>query len=115
MSEPAHFTQYVGVSPGTTTMNLGGSMLGALTCPPDLRGLGVCPPGYYGQDIMLPGAANMGPAPTPGGGPQQALNPYATESKLEGLRGVRWDYIVGAFGVAFAGVLGFALWKRSRK
>lgn len=97
------FTSYVGESPGTTTMQLGG--------------LGVCPPGYYGEQIMLPGTvSSFAPASA---GQVIATNPYATESRLSGptLRGVniRWDFTLLAFGVAFAGVLGYSLYrKRSR-
>ncbi len=124
MAQQVHFTNYVGVSPGTTTMTLGG--------------LGVCPPGYYGENIMLPGSINFGPRPTagsmatvapmttqaisPAAGQRRPsmtrdpLNPYATESKLEGLRGtMRWDLLILGFGVAFAGVLGYSLYKRKRK
>lgn len=99
------FANYVGTSPGTTTMEV-----------PAMNGLGVCPPGYYGQDIMLPGAVSFGPPPT--GSSVVAVNPYGTESKLSGspmLRGlgaVRWDYMIFAFGLAFAGVLGYSLYKR---
>lgn len=69
-----------------------------------MNGLGVCPPGYYGQNIMLPGAVQLpqttSTAPT-------SVNPYATESSLSGLRGsaIRWDLTLLAFGAAFAGVL----------
>jgi hypothetical protein len=87
------FTNFVGTSPGTTTMEI-----------PAMNGLGVCPPGYYGQNIMLPGTAIQMTAPTQA---QAPVNPYATESRLSGLRGsaIRWDLTLLAFGAAFAGVL----------
>ena len=105
------FTNYVGIAPATTTMQIVNGFAG--------QNLGVCPPGYYGQNIMLPGAANFGP---PAAARQQqvvAVNPYGTESKLSGptllgLGTVRWDYMIFAFGLAFAGVLGYAIFRKRR-
>ncbi len=92
------FAPYVGTSPGTTT-------------------LGQCPPGWYGQAIMLPGTI---PAPlsVPGGEPIMkpvTVDPYGTDSKLRGLgaTAIRWDLLVLSFGAAFAGVLGW-FWYRSK-
>lgn len=98
------FTNFVGTSPGTTTMEA-----------PAMNGLGVCPPGYYGQNIMLPGAANFGPPPA-AAAQITITNPYATESKLEGLGStIRWDLLALMFGVSFAGVLGYAFYRARRK
>lgn len=100
------FTNYVGTSPGTTTMEI-----------PAMNGLGQCPPGYYGAEIMLPGAVTSFPAAAAQGSLVTA-NPYGTDSKLSGLRGlgaVRWDLLMLAFGLTFAGFLGFALYKRRKR
>lgn len=108
------FTNYIGTAPGSTTMEV-----------PGLGGLGVCPPGYYGEQIMLPGAMSMS---QPQAGTQiVAVDPYGTESKLEGLNcgqpvnsltglgsGVRWDLVALLFGLGFASVLGYAFVKRSK-
>ena len=116
------FTQYVGDAPGTTTMQMDGAGLG---------GLGVCPPGYYSQSYHTT-------APTQEAQPTAstqivALNPYGTESRLQGLQGdcigctkvtplaglgtvrIRWDLVALAFGAGFAGILGVALYKRRKK
>lgn len=101
------FTNYVGTSPGTTTMEV-----------PAMNGLGVCPPGWYGDAIMLPGATKLRFDDVTPSGPSEnvAVIPYGTESKLAGLRGTTpWGMLVLGFGVAFAGVLGYALYKRGRK
>lgn len=100
------FTNYVGVSPATTTMQL--------------SGLGVCPPGHYGPAVMLPGAVNLPAAAGPQA--QVTVNPYGTESKLSGCvgcslkgpSGVRWDLTLLGFGLAFAGMLGYAFYRVRR-
>lgn len=77
---------------------------------PAMNGLGVCPPGYYGDQIMLPGAVQL---PAASSSTSTSVNPYATESALSGrrplrgLRGtaIRWDLTLLGFGAAFAGVL----------
>jgi len=101
------FTPYVGISPGTTTMQM--------------DGLGECVPGWYGQAIMLPGSAPA-PQPIPADMPPPvqhlvAMNPYAIESKLKGLGSstVRWDLLVLGFGAAFAGFLGWSYWKSKHR
>lgn len=103
------FTPYVGVAPGTTTMQINGQSSFGCATP-----LG-CPPGYYGQAVMLPGSA---PAPRNDGNVAPiAWNPYASEAKLRGLRGamtIRWDLLALAFGVAFAGYLGFRLLRKGK-
>lgn len=107
-----YFPNYVGVAPGTTTMQLGG--------------LGVCPPGHYGSEIMLPGAV-MVPSPASGAtATSVTIDPYATESRLSGamprlggrlgaLTAIRWDLVALALGLGFAGTIGYAFYrKRSR-
>jgi hypothetical protein len=98
------FTPRVGVAPGTTTFGC----VGCGTQP--MNGLGVCEPGYYGQAIMLPGSASP---PQPLAGQRRWLVPYASEASLRG-GGMRWDLFALTLGVGFAGVLGFALYKRKR-
>ncbi len=100
------FTHYVGTSPGTTTF----------TESPGINGLGTCPPGYYGAAIMLPGAHAGAMQPQGGAQMPEVVNPYGTEAKLSGLgvSTIRWDLLIMGFGVAFAGLLGFAFYK-SRK
>jgi len=93
------FTSNVGVAPGTTTVALP-------FAGPQQRTLGVCPPGHYGPAIMLPGSA----AATSTTAQRITWDPYATESKLKGLHGasrMRWDLLALAFGLGFAGVLGY--------
>ncbi len=101
------FTNYVGTSPGTTTMEV-----------PAMNGLGVCPPGWYGEAIMLPGAAKLRFDDVVASGPPQqavAMIPYGTESKLAGLRGTTpWGMLVLGFGAAFAGVLAYSMWRKRR-
>lgn len=104
------FAPYVGTAPGTTTM-------GIPSISP-LNGLGVCPPGHYGAEIMLPGMAIPSTIPDTTKIARQAWNPYATESQLKsaslGASAMRWDLLVLSYGLAFAGVLGFLFW-RARK
>jgi hypothetical protein len=98
------FTNFVGTSPGTTTMEVPAMNLGA------------CPPGYYGQNIMLPGSGSYQAGSSVVTTSTVAVNPYGTESRLSGLRGtIRWDLLLLTFGLAFAGVLGYAVVKRKRK
>lgn len=109
------FTQYVGDAPGTTTVHT--------------NGLGVCPPGYYGQ--LIPGVVDSTPTQS-AQATRHSVSPYATDSHLSGLgadcigctpvtqisglglTGVRWDLVALAFGVGFAGILGVALYKRRK-
>jgi hypothetical protein len=127
------FTRYVGISPGTTTMQLGfPSVINVNGIPSimplngipsimPLNGLGVCPPGHYGPAVMLPGSA---PPPQPMGNELAGLglhpvyyNPYGTESRLKGLGALptlRWDLFVLALGAGFAGWLGYSWWKRRK-
>lgn len=115
------FTPSVGVAPGTTTMQIDGGSWpeprgfnpgGELSCRGPLAGLGVCPPGYYSQAAA--------PLPSGGAAPQGhtiTLNPYANETRLNGLRGLRgpklrWDLMALAAGVSFAGVFAALMLKR---
>lgn len=100
----------VGVAPGTTTFryNPGGELS---------TGLGVCPPGHYGTRIMLPSGNPVAYVDTKGNLVTDYYNPYASEAKLNGLRGasgLRWDFFALALGLGFAGVLGYALVKRRK-
>jgi hypothetical protein len=105
--QQATFTSYVGVAPGTTTISERYNPGGELST---FRGLGVCEPGYYGQSIMLPGSA---PPPQPLAGVRRVFFPYGSEAALNG-GGMRWDLFALTLGIGFAGVLGFALYKRKR-
>jgi hypothetical protein len=109
------FTPYVGVAPGTTTFaDRGYNPGGELSCGScrqpvaGVSGLGVCQPGHYGPAIMLPGSA---PTPMPLAGTHWM--PYATESRLSG-SGIRWDLFALTLGLGFAGVLGYALYRRRK-
>jgi hypothetical protein len=123
------FAKSVGVAPGTTTMTLGEGGLRCLQlgegCPPD-------PVRYYTDPPQVQTSA---PAAAKGG-VMTIYDPYGTESQLKsvaraGLRGVqhglhglqrglrglgeaRPGVAVVAAALAFAGVLGYGLWKRSR-
>jgi hypothetical protein len=123
----------VGVAPGTYTLQLGapfGNMPQASACPPDGWGTGAygvprvgwydVPNNYYGftaDQILPPGQTPLtipgwspGPAPTTATPLQsQYLNPYGTQSKLQGITdspptvaGIRLDILATVLGVAAA-------------
>lgn len=94
------FTNYVGTSPGTTTMEVAG-----------MNGLGCCPPGYFGPDAGAAQSSDSNHTVT-----TTALEPYGTESRLAGLASstIRWDLIALMAGIGFAGILTFALYKSRR-
>ena len=87
----------------------------------ELSGLGVCPPGYYGQAIMLPGTMSTS---EPGAGAAVSWEPYGTESTMKGLRGLRglrgslgaipWSMLIMAAGLSFASWLGYSYWREHR-
>lgn len=108
-----HFTQSVGVAPGTSTVQYNpGGELSCGACHP-VAGLSNCPPDYFtpsGGGGPLPEAV---PAP---GITHTTMNPYANEAALSSnLRGIstqRWDLFILALGLGFAGVLGYSLLKK---
>lgn len=109
----------VGVAPGTTTMQIsgGGGNLGCACYPSasGVAGLGVCPPGYYGPDIMMPGSrGTTNPNPPPG---PAALDPYADMQALNGLgaASIRWDLIGLAVAVGFASTIGYLAYGARKK
>ena len=109
------FTPYVGVAPGTTTFtSQPGNELSCGSCSHPVAGttgLGVCQPGYYGPAIMLPGSA---PPPMPLAGAHAThWMPYADPALLRGA-GIRWDLFALTLGLGFAGVLGYALYRRRK-
>jgi hypothetical protein len=107
------FTQSVGVAPGTTTFaSQPGNELSCGSCNHPVAGttgLGVCQPGHYGPAVMLPGSA---PPPMPLAGAQYWM-PYADPALLRGA-GIRWDLFALTLGLGFAGVLGYALYRRRK-
>jgi hypothetical protein len=112
----------VGVAPGTATMQIsgGGGNLGCAcyaTASGGVAGLGVCPPGYYGQDIMLPGMP-LPASPAPASpSTTVAVNPYADIPNLKGLGAttIRWDLLAFTIGLGFAGTLGYLLYSSRKK
>ena len=98
-----NFAPYVGTAPGTTAIQM--------------NGLGVCPPGHYGPQIMLPGAQVPDVITNTEATARQAWNPYASDSKLRGLgaASVRWDLLLLSFGAAFAGLLSYSWWRSRHK
>lgn len=79
----------------------------------EMSGLGMCHPDYYGPALVTEGAGTFTQPPA---GSHITPNPYANEIELSGSRGLRgatpFGLAVLGFGLAFAGVLGYSLWKR---
>jgi len=81
----------VGVAPGSYTIRLGGGGLGDPQCPPDEISTGewgVPMIGWYDPNFTVAQMqAGVAPLSTSGaGGSPEMLNPYGTESRLQGLR-----------------------------
>lgn len=111
-----HFTESVGVAPGTTTMTLGKPVGGDLVCLG-----GACPPDpvrYYTNPPNAKTGWSSGATGPTTKRVEVSYDPYATESQLrsglQGLVGARLGVSVIAAVVAFAGVLGYGFWKRRR-
>lgn len=111
----------VGVAPGTTTMQIsgGGGNLGCACYPSasGVAGLGVCPPGYYGQDIMMPGMPlPTSPQPDASTPAVHRVMPYTDLPNLKGLGSpLRWDLIGLAVALGFAGTLGYMAYGARKK
>jgi hypothetical protein len=90
------FTKYVGVAPGTTTLGEAFDPFAPYPKPP-AKPCATCP-----KDLNW----YMTPPPMPSSKPGAVVvyDPYATESRLNGLgvaTGIRWDIVAAVGGVAF--------------
>lgn len=101
------FTPYIGVSPGTTTVQLGS---GSWPMP-----RGENPGGELSYGMRVPPCNTCQREKLRD---MYYFEPYADEARLRGwglgATGLRWDLFALALGVSFAGVLGFSLLKKKR-
>lgn len=124
----------VGVAPGTTAFAVRGPDLGQFKCLNcagphplqgplvngrlDLAGMGICPPDPVVQ-FLTPSSSMPMPVAAPPRARSVVLNPYGTESTMQGASplGVSWLALAGIFGAALAGggAIGWATRRRKRR